>query len=67
MSDSTRYPTVAPAADHVVPVPGRPTPLAAEGELVDRYDPYWAMALADGSVAIVAGKPATPTNDNEGA
>lgn len=59
--DPDRYPVVAPArAGDVVPFPGRPTPLAADGEPVDRFDPYWAMALADGSVAPPAPAPAQP-------
>lgn len=50
--DADRYVTVAPAKPgDVVPFPGRPTPLAADGEPVDRFDPYWSMAIADGSVA----------------
>ena len=39
---------------HVLPFPGQPhRHLKPEGEIVDIGDPFWVVALADGSVELV--------------
>lgn len=39
---------------HLLPFNGHPGRyLAPEGEIVDTADPFWAVAIADGSVEIV--------------
>ena len=55
--DPDRYRhVVARDPSHTVPVPGRPRGvfLAAEGERVDIHDPYWIMAINDGSVRLLS-------------